>query len=76
MSVRDPGYLSRAHGAYSVVDNFLRGWRLMKKKKKAGGRGPRAQWERGQRGANCNCRVYRGTSLIKKHPPLRTAIGL
>ena len=33
MSVRDPGSLSRANGAYSVVDHFVRGWRLMKKKK-------------------------------------------
>ena len=33
MSVRDPGSRSRANGAYSVVDHFVRGWRLMKKKK-------------------------------------------
>ena len=34
MSVRDPGSLSRANGAYLVVDHLLRGWRLMKKIKK------------------------------------------
>ena len=34
MSVREPGSLSRANSAFSVVDHFLRDWRLMKKKKK------------------------------------------
>ena len=33
MHVREPGSLSRANGAWLVVDHFLRGWRLMKKKK-------------------------------------------
>ena len=33
MSVRDPGSLSRANSEYLVIDPFLRGWRLMKKKK-------------------------------------------
>ena len=33
MSVREPGSLSRANGAYLVVDHSLRGWRLMKKRK-------------------------------------------
>ena len=32
MSVREPGSLSRANGALLVVDHFLRGWGLMKKK--------------------------------------------
>ena len=34
MSVREPGFLPRAHGAQLVVDHISRGWRLMKKKKK------------------------------------------
>jgi len=33
MSVRKPGSLSRANGAYLVVGHFLRSWGLMKKKK-------------------------------------------
>ena len=33
MSVREPGSLSGAHGAYLVVDHFLRGDRLMKKER-------------------------------------------
>jgi len=38
MSVRESGSLSRAKGAELVFDQFLRGWRLMtKKKKKKGG---------------------------------------
>ena len=32
MSVREPGSLSRANGAQLVVDYFLRGCRLIKKK--------------------------------------------
>ena len=36
MSVRDPGQLSRAKGAYLVVNHFLRGGSLIKKKKKGG----------------------------------------
>jgi len=35
MSAREPGSLSRANGAQLVVDHFLRGWRLMKKKKRS-----------------------------------------
>ena len=34
MYVREPGSLSRANGVSLVVDHFLSGWRLMKKKKK------------------------------------------
>ena len=37
MSVRDPGYLSRANGVQSVDDHFWRGLRLIKKKKKVPG---------------------------------------
>ena len=32
MSVMTPAYMSRANGAYLVVDHFLRGLRLIKKK--------------------------------------------
>jgi hypothetical protein len=34
---RNPGHLSKAKGAYLVVDHFLRSSRLIKKKKKRGG---------------------------------------
>ena len=34
ISVREPGPSPRANGAYLVVDHFLRGKRIMKKKKK------------------------------------------
>ena len=37
MSVRDPGSLSSANGAYLVVDHFVRGWRLINKKKQGEG---------------------------------------
>ena len=33
MSVRNPGYMSRANGAYFIVDHVLRCLRLIKKKK-------------------------------------------
>ena len=32
--VREPGSLSRANGAWLLNDNFLRGWRSMKKRKR------------------------------------------
>ena len=35
---RDPTSLSRANGAYLVVDRLLSGWRLKKEKEKQGGR--------------------------------------
>ena len=34
MSVTNPGYLSRANGAYLVVGHFFRGLRLIKKKRR------------------------------------------
>ena len=37
MCARNPGYMSRANGAMLVVDHFLRGLRLIKKKKKKDG---------------------------------------
>ena len=36
MSVRDPGSLSRANGAYLVVNYFFRGWRFMIKRRRVG----------------------------------------
>ena len=34
MSVRNPSYMSRANDAKLVVDHFLRGFRLIKRKKR------------------------------------------
>ena len=68
MSVRDPGYLSRANGAYLLVDHFVRGLRFIKKKETV------APFT-GVTRESGHAPPYRGTSLIRNAHPPRNIIG-